>query len=745
VIRVGIFMGGPSLEKEVSFNSGRTICDHLDRESYIPIPLFISVQRRLFILPWQFLYRGKISDFENRLELEATEIYWQDLKHIIDFAYLALHGFLGEDGNIQGLLTVFSIPFSGSMVLTNALCINKKFILDLLGLYKIDVPKEISVSKNSLNISQIEENFFEKHKKIIVKPQFEGSSFGISVINNKNELWKAIEFARNINQEFKQDVVLQEYLAGVEFSIIALEKEGNWIIFDPTEIVSCSDFFSYNQKYLPGSISKFTPGRFSNIIKDRIKSILKQIIDIINPYDIIRVDGIIDLNDLINIIDVNTFPGTAPSSFVFLQGSLYGLSPVVVINTIIENALLRYNLKNLSFNKKKIIQKNEYKIKVGVLLGGNSNEKEISLESGRNVYYKLSSNYFEAYPIFVSQNERYYILQLDQVVKDTTLEIEKSLKNDQEIEFSKINILFDFIFIGLHGGNGENGFLQKQLEELGIPFNGSGSTSSSLCMNKLLTLNRLDDFLLNTTCRKYIKKNNRIYEDEYSFFIMLLNIYKMVIIKPNDDGCSAFVFLAKTLDQIEEGITVIFNNFKDSCLIEGCINGIELTVGIIGNQDDFLVLPITQTMKTENILSIEEKFLPGAGENITPAPFDFFISNRIKHEIRKAYQALGCDGYSRIDCFWIEKDNKLIILECNTLPALTPATCLFHQAAEINIHPGDFISYLVYLGFSKKKCIEKLSQSFLKTIYKIQLIIDENSKNQSVLFDNKTLRVYSEL
>jgi hypothetical protein len=261
----------------------------------------------------------------------------------------------------------------------------------------------------------------------------------------------------------------------------------------------------------------------------------------------------------------------------------------------------------------------------------------------------------------------------------------------------------------------------------------------------VLTLNRLDDFLLNTTCRKYIKKNNRIYEDEYSFFIMLLNIYKMVIIKPNDDGCSAFVFLAKTLDQIEEGITVIFNNFKDSCLIEGCINGIELTVGIIGNQDDFLVLPITQTMKTENILSIEEKFLPGAGENITPAPFDFFISNRIKHEIRKAYQALGCDGYSRIDCFWIEKDNKLIILECNTLPALTPATCLFHQAAEINIHPGDFISYLVYLGFSKKKCIEKLSQSFLKTIYKIQLIIDENSKNQSVLFDNKTLRVYSEL
>lgn len=729
MIRVGIFMAGPSLEKEVSFNSGRTICDHLDRQFYIPIPLFISTDRKLFILPWQFLYRGKISDFENRLETEATQIYWHDLTTIIDFAYLALHGFLGEDGNIQGMLTILNIPFSGSSILTNALCINKQFILHLLSLHNIDTPAEIHIEKNYFNYENAVQ-FLQLHKKIIIKPEQEGSSLGVTVIDNEKELESAILQAKKINPEFNQNVIIQEYIHGSEFSIIALEKNDNWLIFDPTEIITHNTVFSYNQKYLPGSIMKFTPSRFPDTLITNIKIIIKKIIDIIKPNDIIRIDGIINKNNMsINIIDINTFPGTAPSSFVFLQSALGGFSPVNVINTIIENALKRYK-KNQSNQSRNINITLIKKIKIGILLGGVSNEKEISLESGRNVYYKLSSLYYDAQVIFVSSQEHYFILRLDQIVKDTTGEIEKSITLDQEIKFDSFNNTFDFIFICLHGGSGENGILQKKLEIINIPFNGSNSKTSHICMHKSLALEILDTHNINTTSRLLIKKNNRDIDKEINYIQMLLDNYQKIIIKPNDDGCSAFVFIARNVKDTLAKIEMIFEHDKTTCLIEGYIEGIELTVGIIGNQDQYLVLPITQTVKSENILSIEEKFLPGAGENITPALFNNQITEKIKYQIRRSYFVLGCEGYARIDCFWLPNKEKLIILECNTLPALTPATCLFHQAAELDINPCDFINYIVYLGFKRKNLHQTLDNQFIYHIKKTEEIIYKNIEKQ---------------
>jgi D-alanine--D-alanine ligase len=728
VIRVGIFMAGPSLEKEVSFNSGRTICDHLDRQFYIPIPLFISSKRKLFILPWQFLYRGKISDFENRLESEATEIYWDDLNNIIDFAYLALHGFLGEDGNIQGMLTVLNIPFSGSSILTNALCINKQFILHLLSLHKIDTPAEIHIDKNTQEINHAIE-FLKKHQKIVIKPGLEGSSLGISIIEKEADLPDAIYKAKTINPEFDQNVIAQEYISGREFSIIALEKDKNWLIFEPTEIVTNNTLFSYNQKYLPGSICKFTPGRFSEDLVAKIKETIKKIITIIEPNDIIRIDGIIAQEKIIHIIDINTFPGTAPSSFVFLQSALSGLNPANVINIIIENALKRYK-KEYHIQSKNNYRSCAKKINIAVLLGGNSNEKEISLESGRNVYYKLSTMHYNPFVVFVSSSEQYYLLRLEQLVKDTTVEIEESITPEQEIPFNEFKTKFDFIFICLHGGNGENGVLQKKLENINIPFNGSGSKTSHICMHKSLTLEILDQYNIITTDRLLIKKDNRNILQEINFIESILLKYKKIIIKPNDDGCSAFVCIAQTLAETTEAINSIFQTNKTTCLIEGCIAGIELTVGIIGNQDNYLILPITQTVKSENILSIEEKFLPGAGENITPALFNDETTITIQYEIRKAYQALNCNGYSRIDCFWHPLESKLIILECNTLPALTPATCLFHQAAELDINPSDFINYLVYLGYKKQNLDHTLDPVFLVNIDKTTTIINENIKKQ---------------
>ena len=120
-LRIGVLMGGRSIEREVSFNSGRTICDHLDSSRYTITPIFQTEDGKLYLLPWKFLHRGKISDFLHRLNTEAEVITWDVLKKRVDFVYVALHGRYGEDGILQGTLEVLGIPYLGSKVFGSAL------------------------------------------------------------------------------------------------------------------------------------------------------------------------------------------------------------------------------------------------------------------------------------------------------------------------------------------------------------------------------------------------------------------------------------------------------------------------------------------------------------------------------------------------------------------------------------------------------------------------------------------------
>ena len=120
-------------------------------------------------------------------------------------------------------------------------------------------------------------------------------------------------------------------------------------------------------------------------------------------------------------------------------------------------------------------------------------------------------------------------------------------------------------------------------------------------------------------------------------------------------------------------------------------------------------LPPSQAVAQKGILSIQEKFLPGAGGNITPSPLPEAAIQLIQKKLEAAYEAIGCKGYVRIDCFYQQSHEsstgkeRVVFLEINTLPALTPATCLFHQAAEVGIRPMEFIDLIIELGFENHK------------------------------------------
>lgn len=735
-LRVGVLMGGKSIEKEVSFNSGRTVCDHLDIFRYDIIPLFQRSNGDLYILPARFLHRGKISDFEHRLESEAQKISWDKLKDLVEFIYIAMHGKYAEDGTVQGMLEVLGIPYLGSKVMASAAGMDKVAQKKLLKAQGIHVARDITITPNVLKqYIQQPEQLYERIENaalplpLVVKPYKEGSSLGVSVIHTKSELIPAVLKAATIDGKVPQSVLIEEYIRGMEFSCIIITdyKTGTIIPMPPTEIIPETDFYDYEQKYMPGRATKFTPARCSQEIKHKIQQTSQEVMRILEIENLARIDGIVTADGLIVIIDPNTLSGMAPSSFLFKQAAEMNMSHTSLINHLIETELCRYEmLSNLCDTEKKEKRcMTESKKRIAVLMGGRSHEKEISLESGRNVFYKISPHKYTAIPIFVDTNMELYHLNQRLLVCSSTKEITLGLESSMKIGWSDLPDISDFVFIALHGGEGENGCVQGTLEMLGMPYNGSSILASALCMDKFKTA----EFLKNQgfdVPQSYLLSVEEWHQSQQESLEKIYTVGSFpLIVKPHDDGCSVLVAKTKNEKELFEAVSAIFADGKRYALIEEFVQGMELTVGVIGN-DTPKALPPSQAVAASDILTIEEKFLPGAGENQTPAPLPEATLEFVKRTIEAAYKEINCKGYARIDCFYqnIQQSptgkERVVILEFNTLPGLTPATCIFHQAAESGIKPMEFIDLIIQLGFEEHTqtlaSLKNYENSYHKTI-----------------------------
>ena len=711
-INVGVLMGGMSVEKEVSFNSGRTVCDHLDTQIYNVIPLFQTTDNHLFILPWRFLYRGKITDFLHRLESEAEKIRWDDLKKNIDFMYIATHGRYAEDGTLQGFLEVLKIPYLGAKVLGSAFGMDKIQQKKILSLHNIPVAPGIHVTPQEYNrykkdisplLAQLKKE--QLAFPLIIKPNQEGSSLGISVVHKKEDLLTALTHAVTIHEGQLQPALIEKKLEGMEYScIILFDEHKNQILLPPTEVVheSGTEFHDYQQKYMPGRAQKFTPARASEQIIKNIQKTCLQAAHVLELTTIARIDGFVTEDGTVVVIDPNSLSGMAPSSFLFNQAAEIGMSHTDLINHLIKVELSGYGIQ-IETKKEEAVMK-EKKLRVGVLLGGNTHEKEISLESGRNICYKLSPHKYEVTPLFVDKEQELYPLNQRLLVHNSTKEIEHDLVKNEKITWNDLPQKFDFIFIALHGGIGENGSVQGMLEMLKIPYNGSGVAASALCMDKYKTAQFLHAQTIATPLNILLSKET--WEVDYK--ADLKNFIYPLIVKPHNDGCSTFVSRVSNEKELIKTIKTFFKNDKKEVLIEEYIQGIELTVGVIGNKNP-QVLPPSQAITNGAILSLEEKFLPGAGQNLTPAPLSPEATQLVQETIAQAYKAAGCTGYARIDCFYQNaqisptKKERVVVLEINSLPGMTPATCIFHQAAEIGIKPMDFIDLIVSFGLQQHK------------------------------------------
>lgn len=340
-------------------------------------------------------------------------------------------------------------------------------------------------------------------------------------------------------------------------------------------------------------------------------------------------------------------------------------------------------------------QQETKKLRVGVVMGGMSSEREISLESGRNIYFNLNPEKYEGIPVFLDEDGGFWEIPLQLLVQNTTADIAVRLQDEaRRISYEELKSVADFIYIGLHGKYGEDGCLQGLLELLDIPYTGSGVMASAIGMDKHMQRRllaaagiKVPKYLV-VTESEWRKKEQEILEridDTLGY---------PCVVKPTREGCSTGLSVVRDAGQMGSAMENALQ-WDVVALVEELLIGMEITCAVIGNREPMALLP-TETLRHGDFLTVEEKFLPGEGENITPARLPEEMIRKVQEAMVQAYQVLGLKVYSRMDGFVV--DGEVIVTESNTLPGMTPSTCIFHQAAEAEMSPMEFVDKVIELS-----------------------------------------------
>ncbi len=299
------------------------------------------------------------------------------------------------------------------------------------------------------------------------------------------------------------------------------------------------------------------------------------------------------------------------------------------------------------FNKLKIRQKKQNSV-IGVLAGGISSERDISIKTGNNILESL-------------KRSGYIVRYID-------------LKDEGFID--KIRKI-DIAFLALHGRYGEDGTVQGLLELLKIPYTGSGVLSSALVMDKILSKKIMIAEEISTPDYMEIDLNSSRESIGQLGTAISNRIGYPAVVKPNAEGSTIGISIIDNIGELEEGI----NNaaaYDRKLLIEKHISGRELTVGIIGR--DPAALPIIEIKPESGFFDYKSKYTKNLTEYIAPAEVEKKLDRKIIDISLKCHRILGCCGISRVD-FILDEDEVPYVLEVNTMPGMT-STSLVPMAAD---------------------------------------------------------------
>ncbi len=301
-------------------------------------------------------------------------------------------------------------------------------------------------------------------------------------------------------------------------------------------------------------------------------------------------------------------------------------------------------------------------MKIIVLTGGTSPEREISLRSGKAITNGLRANGHDVTPIDPAFGVNQPKTEEELFTFDP---LENRISNENYIKCIDSNLFdgCDMVFIALHGKWGEDGTVQSLLELKGLRYTGSGVLSSSVAIDKSMTKILFQHYHVKTP--KWITINSHGFEPTAIEERVLKIIGLPFIVKPNDQGSTVGFSLVKNIDELEPAIRFALK-FSERALIEEYIQGREITASILGKQ----VLPIVEVKPKHELYDYECKYTKGMTEYLCPAPLDETIVKHVDHQALLAYESCECKAFARVD-FILNEQNELYCLEVNTIPGMT--------------------------------------------------------------------------
>ena len=335
-------------------------------------------------------------------------------------------------------------------------------------------------------------------------------------------------------------------------------------------------------------------------------------------------------------------------------------------------------------------------MKIAVLLGGTSAERDVSITTGMAIAKALqaSGHTVEALDCAYGDRKIDFESSAASVIKATPPDIEQEkAKLDRNI-FKTVDYLiahkFDIAFIALHGGYGENGQLQAVLELSRIPYTGSNSLASAIGMDKHLSKLMFLSAGVPTAPWYHARRHQPLERAEVEKLGLPL------VVKPNAQGSTVGLSIINNWDDLDAALATAYR-YSDSVLLEQFVPGRELTVTVLGDE----VLPVVEIIPESGFYDYESKYQSGRTRYVTPAELPEDLTAEIQAATLRGFQAIGCSGYARID-FRLREDRQYFCLEVNTLPGMTPTSLVPKAAKARGIEFPELMERIIKMGLANR-------------------------------------------
>ena len=331
-----------------------------------------------------------------------------------------------------------------------------------------------------------------------------------------------------------------------------------------------------------------------------------------------------------------------------------------------------------------------------VLCGGNSTEREVSIDSGSNVCEALRSKghnailidvYFglDDIEIFEKSNREYNVEEEKKKIQELSKYVDEKRREFFGKNVIEICSKADIVFMALHGKNGEDGKCQATLDLFGIKYTGSGPLASAIGMDKAVTKQIFLSKNVPTAKSAWIKKGE-------PSDLNTIGMEIPVVVKACNGGSSVGVVLVKDESEYDGALKECFD-LDDTVLVENYIEGREFSIGVIDNK----ALPVVEIIPKTGWYDYKNKYAPGATDHVCPANLDEELTKKMQKVAEDACAAIGCEPYARADIM-MDKDNNMYCLEVNTLPGMTKTSLIPDEARAIGIDYPALCDNLVKLS-----------------------------------------------